>query len=104
MAIQKVESVKSGKTQVFSLEEFTGLKEFREFTVKGKIDFCIERAELMRDFIREKGGLDYTDPMTRQAEALKYILEHKKPKISPNETSDTVRSRNRRVSDFYRYY
>ncbi|TXT59032.1 MAG: hypothetical protein BAJALOKI2v1_260001, partial [Promethearchaeota archaeon] len=69
----------------YNLDEFQGLKEFREYMVSGPVDLCIERAKLLTEFLKKKGGLDYTDPFTRQAEALYYILENKKPNIFPGE-------------------
>lgn len=69
----------------YSLKDFPRLKEFREFTVQGEIKFCIERAELMLEFLKKEGGLDYTEPIIRQAEILNYILNHKKPNIFPHD-------------------
>ncbi|MEJ2248923.1 MAG: pyruvate formate lyase family protein [Candidatus Lokiarchaeota archaeon] len=69
----------------YNLDDFPGLNEFREFTVRGPIEFCIERAKLMTGFLKEKGGLDYTDPFTRQADILEHILKNKKPNIFPND-------------------
>ncbi len=86
MAVQNEKAVNIGANQAgVSLDDFPGLMEFREFTVQGEVEFCIERAELMLEFLRQKGGLDYNDPMTRQAETLRYILEHKRPNIFPND-------------------
>lgn len=80
-----IQSIKKNKISL-SLDDFPNLKEFREFTIQGdNIEFCIERAELMLEFLNKKGGLDYTDPTTRQAEILNYILENKKPNIFPND-------------------
>ncbi|TFF99495.1 MAG: hypothetical protein EU541_04775 [Promethearchaeota archaeon] len=85
MGMQQVDFANSKNSHKYSLINFNGLAEFREFIVQGRTDFCIERAELMIDFLNEKGGLDYTDPLSRQAEALKFILENKKPNIFPND-------------------
>jgi len=73
------------KAQKYSLEEFPDLKELREYMVSGPVELCIERAKLMTDFLKKKGGLDYTDPFTRQAEILYHILNNKKPNIFPGE-------------------
>ncbi|MHA1791753.1 MAG: pyruvate formate lyase family protein [Promethearchaeota archaeon] len=79
----------------FTYDDFSGLREMREYMVKGKGEFCIERARLITRFLKSKGGLDYADPFTRQAESLKYILEHKKPVIFPGDllAGDTTSKR-----------
>jgi len=69
----------------YVMEDFAHLPELREFMVHGPIEFCIERGRLLTRFLKEKGGLDYADPMTRQAEALKYMLENKKANVFPHE-------------------
>ncbi len=61
------------------------IKELRDYTVNGEVEICTERAKLLTEFLKMHGGLDYTDPFTRQAQALYYILEHKKPKIFPGD-------------------
>ena len=71
--------------QQFNFDDFPHLRELREYMVNGPSEFCIERSKLLTRFFKEKGGLDYTDPFTRQAEGLYYILKNKKANIFPNE-------------------
>jgi formate C-acetyltransferase len=71
--------------QQFNLDDFPQLREMREYMVNGPSEFCIERSKLLTRFFKEKGGLDYTDPFTRQAEGLHYILKNKKANIFPND-------------------
>ena len=71
--------------QQFYLDDFPHLREMREYMVNGPVEFCIERSRLLTGFLNERGGLDYTDPFSRQAEGLYYILKNKKPNIFPNE-------------------
>jgi formate C-acetyltransferase len=86
MSSQHSSILNSEKVQTkYFLNDFPNLKEFRDFTVQGEIEFCIERAALMLEFLNKKGGLDYIDPITRQAEILKYILENKTPNIFPDD-------------------
>jgi len=76
---------KIDQTEKYTLDDFPYLKELRNYMVSGPIEFCIERALLKTQFLKKKGGLDYTDAFIRTAESLKYILENKKPNIFANE-------------------
>ena len=69
----------------YAMEDFLHLPELREYMVHGPIEFCIERGRLLTRFLKEKGGMDYTDHMTRQAEAVKYMLENKKANVFHHE-------------------
>jgi formate C-acetyltransferase len=69
----------------YQLDDFPLLKEIRNYMLQGPIDFCIERGRLLTSFLKDKGGLDYTDPFTRQAEIMSYILKNKKPNIFPHD-------------------
>jgi len=71
--------------QQFYLDDFPHLREMREYMINGPVEFCIERTRLLTGFLNDRGGLDYTDPFSRQAEGLFYILKNKKPNIFPNE-------------------
>nr|MDO8108644.1 pyruvate formate lyase family protein [Candidatus Sigynarchaeota archaeon] len=68
-----------------TISDFPHLEEIRSYIVRGKGELCIERARFLTRFLKEKGGLDYTHPFTRQAESLRYILENKKANIFPYE-------------------
>jgi len=72
-------------TTHYSLEDFPYLKKLREYMVHGSTEFCTERGMLLTKFLKKKGGLDYTDPFTRQAELTSYILRNKKPNIFPHD-------------------
>jgi formate C-acetyltransferase len=69
----------------YTLEDFPNLKDIREYVFHGPIEFCIERGSLLTAFLKEKGGLDYTDPFTRQVDITCHILKNKKPNIFPND-------------------
>ncbi len=69
----------------FVIEDFSHLKELRDYTLLGDSEFCIERASLMTSFLKDKGGLDYVDPFTRQAEIMSHILRNKKANIFPHD-------------------
>src|SRR4030042_5042963 len=69
----------------WTIADFDHLKEIRDYMVRGPGEFCIERARLITSFLKTKGGLDYTDPFTRQAEVMKYILVHKRSNVFPHE-------------------
>ena len=73
----------SFKAEKFKIDDFANLKQLRDYMVNGPTEFCIERSKLLTEFFIEKGGLDYTDPSTRQAEGLYYILKNKKPNVFP---------------------
>ena len=69
----------------YGIDDFPHLKEMRDYMVKGPTEFCIERAKLKTQFLKEKGGLDYADPFTRQVETLEHIIKNKKPNIFSHE-------------------
>lgn len=60
------------------------IKKLREETLKAIPTLSIERARLITDFYQKGAALEYSIPVTR-AKALKYILEHKKIIINPDE-------------------
>ncbi|HME56347.1 MAG TPA: pyruvate formate lyase family protein [Candidatus Lokiarchaeia archaeon] len=81
----KISKLDYNTDEKFTMSDFSHLDEIRNYMVRGKGEFCIERARLITRFLKEKGGLDYAHPFTRQAESLAYILEHKKANIFPRE-------------------
>jgi len=85
----------------YDIKDFSHLKELRDYMVRGPQEFCIERSRLLTRFLKEKGDLDYTDPFTRQAEGLKYILENKRANIFPHELLAGSSTSKRRGVLFY---
>jgi len=69
----------------YVMENYPHLKELRDYMVQGPTEFCIERAQLLTSFLKEKGGLNYTDSFTRQADIMYHILKNKKANIFPHD-------------------
>ena len=74
----------------YALDDFPRLKDFLDIHLKTKPAICHEHAELLTTFYRENGF--ETDgnakPLVgelRQANAFKYLMEHKKPIIRKND-------------------
>jgi pyruvate formate-lyase/glycerol dehydratase family glycyl radical enzyme len=72
--------------QHLSLDDFPGLGAQRKVVFSLKPAICVERARLMTEYFLESGfeyGKDGRKrfPVLRQAEALRHILEHRKPVI-----------------------
>jgi len=70
----------------YSLDDFPRLKPMLDYHHTGTPAVCIERAQLQTDFFRKNGFEKMKDgtpwvPEVRQAEAFKYMMEHKKPII-----------------------
>ncbi|MHA1372538.1 MAG: pyruvate formate lyase family protein, partial [Promethearchaeota archaeon] len=84
LAIQEFDTKAEFSRERYTLDDFPGLREFRDYMVHAPGEFCIERALLKTRFLKEK-GFDYTDPIIRQAEAMKFILENKKPTLWKND-------------------
>jgi len=64
----------------FTLDEFPRLKTLRQELLSAPKSICIERAKLVTEFLI-KEGFDESRPVLRQAEVLRYVLEHLTPVI-----------------------
>lgn len=66
------------------LDEFPRLKKLRQELISAPPALCIERARLVTEFFL-KEGFDESRPVLRQANVLRYVLEHLSPAIFDQE-------------------
>jgi len=68
----------------FQLSEFPRILRLKEAILKAQLSVGLERSKLLVDY-HEQNGFDLEHPQLRQANALRYILEHIQPVVFPDE-------------------
>ncbi len=66
------------------LTDFPSAKSLRDYILNAPAEICIERASLKTEFLKANGAR-FSDPFTKESEAMKYMLQHKKPLVFPGD-------------------